>query len=250
MIPIRRTIPKFLLLCAALLLSGCVWLRLLDLKGQLAEFDQNVRVEVANQHFILHLLHPVLLSEDFPALTKLNPSRIEKLPQGERWFLAFRNDPAAKPQAAKTLSFALTFNAEQRLAAFDFSPLFLEMAPPAFLEASIRSLGLGKVDRDKQQLKVDPEDLPKLAAKLPNRQAILAVLGPPAVEFAADGLKVLYYQFRAEAIPIDPEYDKRRQADVKLYFDPAKDELVRLAGRFAGLKLAIDYRRLLSTPAK
>jgi hypothetical protein len=43
---------------------------------------------------------------------------------------------------------------------------------------------------------------------------------------------------------VDKEYEERRIAEAYLYFDPAKDELVRLRGKFAGLKLSIDYRKL------
>lgn len=246
MTTIKHGLSRFFLLFLAAGLAGCVWLRLLEIKGQLADFDEHMRVRVADRHFIVNLLHPVLTSEDFVYLTKLNPSRTENLPEGYRWFLDFRMDPAAsKEQAAKTVSFAMTFTPEHKLSAFDFSPLFLEMAPAVFLEASIRSLGQGKVDQGKKQMKVDPEDLPKLTAKLPNRKDILAVLGPPTDQFPHEGLLVLQYKFKAEAKPVEPEYEKRREAEAKLFFDPAKDELVRLAGRFAGLKLSIDYRKFI-----
>ena len=59
------SLARLLFILLALLLSGCVWLRLLEIKNQLAEFDDNVRIEVANRHFIVHLLRPVLLSQDF-----------------------------------------------------------------------------------------------------------------------------------------------------------------------------------------
>jgi hypothetical protein len=246
----KKFLPLLLLIVAAGL-AGCVWLRLLEIKNQLADFDEHMRIEVADRHFIVNLQHPVLTAEDFIYLTKLNPSRIETLPQGqgERWFLDFHMDPAAsQEQATKTITFALTFTPKQKLSAFDFSPLFLEMAPEAFLEASIRSIGLGKVDQGKKQLKVDPEDLPKLSAKLPGRKDILGVLGPPAEETKDEDLAVLIYRFKADAKPVEPEYEKRRLAEAKLFFDPAKDELVRLAGRFVGLKLSIDYRKFRPAP--
>ena len=241
---IQTVLVRCVLVVTVIALTGCVWLRLLEVKHQLADFDDHVRVQVADRHFILNLLHPVLLSEDFVYLTKLHPSRVTSSPEGYRWFVDFRIDPAAsKEQAGKTIVFAMTFTPDHRLAAFDFSPLFLEMAPAAFLEASIRSLGVGKVDQGKNQLKVDAEDLPKLSARLPSRQAILAVMGPPAEQFPQDDLKGLLYRFKADAAPVEPKYEKRRIAEVKLFFDPHSDELVRLAGRFAGLKLAIDYRK-------
>lgn len=34
-------------------LSGCVWLRLLEAKNQLADFDRNVRVSIDEDTFIL-----------------------------------------------------------------------------------------------------------------------------------------------------------------------------------------------------
>ena len=237
---------RLVLILIALTLTGCVWLRLLQIKNQLADFDENFRIEVADKHFILHLVDPVLLSADFIYLSKLNPSRIEKLPQGdERWVLDFHLDPAKTPeQKTKTLSFIMTYTPAHKLAAFDFSPLFVEMAPVAFLEASIRSLGVGKVDQDKKQLKVDPEDLPKLSSSLPKMEAITQVMGPPTDQGMDEGLKVLLYRFTADAKPVDKEYEDRRIAEAFLYFDPKKNELVRLKGRFAGLKLSIDYRKL------
>ena len=242
----RLLSARVLVLLMAVMLSGCVWLRLLEIKNQLSDFDHYVRTEVANQHFIVHLLKPVLLSEDFVYLSKLHPSRIENLPQGAyRWYLDFHLDPAKTPaQKTMMVSFIMIWTAKNRLASFDFSPLFVEMAPAVFLEASIRSLGAGKVDQDRKQLKVDPEDLPRLTASLPKTASITTVLGPPTEEGMDNGLKVLIYRFRSDSLPIDREYEERRWAEAKLFFDPAKDELVRLKGKFAGLKLSIDYRKL------
>jgi hypothetical protein len=229
-------------------LTGCVWLRLLEIKNQLADFDVSVRTEVEDQHFILHFRKPVLLSEDFVYLSKLRPSRTEALAQGAyRWYLDFRIDPSTNAeQRRKRISFAMTYDKRNRLSAFDFSPLFMEMAPRAFLEASIRSLGLGKIDEEKRQLKVAPEDLPKLAGALPKSGEITGVLGPPQQEEQEAGLRVLIYHFVAESLPVDREYEDRRIAEARLYFDPKKDEMIGLKGRFAGLKLTIDYRRLVS----
>lgn len=242
----NTTMKRLLMIAMLWVLAGCVWLRLLEIKNQLADFDENVRVEVNNKHFILHLLNPVLLSDDFVYLSKLRPSRVEPERGGaSRWYLDFHFDPAKSPeQKSKTVSFVMTYNGDQRLAAFDFSPLFVEMAPPAFLEASIRSLGAGKLDQGKKQLKVDPEDLPKLTATLPKTSHIVSVLGPPAEEVSENGLRVLIYRFKATARPVDKAYEERRVAEARLYFDPVPDELVRLKGKFAGLKLSIDYRKL------
>jgi hypothetical protein len=237
---------KIFLIFIAALLTGCVWFRLLEIKNQLADFDENMRIEVAEKHFIVHFKKPVLLSEDFVYLSKLRPSRIEKLPDGSyRWYLDFHIDPAkTAEQKTKLVSFIMTYTRENRLEAFDFSPLFVEMAPVAFLEASIRSLGVGKIDQDNRQLKVDPEDLPKLVAQLPKSSDITKVMGPPDGAEEENGVKVLIYHFKADALPVDKEYEDRRIAEAKLFFDPSNDEIQKLKGRFAGLKLSIDYKKL------
>jgi hypothetical protein len=227
-------------------LTGCVWFRLLEIKNQLADFDENIRIEVVEKHFIVHFNKPTLLSEDFVYLSKLRPSRVEPLTDGSyRWYLDFHLDPAkTAEQKNQLVSFAMTYTREHKLEAFDFSPLFVEMAPVAFLEASIRSLGVGKIDQDKRQLKVDPEDLPKLMAALPKSADITRVMGPPESILDENGLRVLVYRFKANSLPVDKEYEERRIAEAKLYFDPSKDEILGLKGRFAGLKLSIDYKKL------
>ena len=71
-----KLIKRSLILAVMLLLAGCVWLRLLEIKNQLSAFEENFRVEITEQHFIVHFLDPVLLSDDFVYLSKLHPSRI------------------------------------------------------------------------------------------------------------------------------------------------------------------------------
>lgn len=246
MIQNQVAVKRTFILLLAVILTGCVWFRLLEIKNQLADFDENIRIEVVEKHFIVHFNKPTLLSEDFVYLSKLRPSRVETLADGSyRWYLDFHLDPAkTEEQKNKLVSFAMTYTREHKLEAFDFSPLFVEMAPVAFLEASIRSLGVGKIDQDKRQLKVDPEDLPKLMAALPKSADITRVMGPPENILDENGLKVLVYRFKANSLPVDREYEDRRIAEAKLYFDPSKDEILGLKGRFAGLKLSIDYKKL------
>lgn len=239
-----------LVLVFTLLVAGCVWFRLLEIKNQFSDFDENVVIEVKDQHFILNFKNPVLLSDDFVYLSKLRPSRVETVGQGGyRWYLDFHIDPIKDPeQKTKLVTFVMTYNAKDRLASFDFSPLFVQMAPIAFLEASIRSLGFGKIDQDKRQLKVDPEDLPKIVSAPPKAMDIIRVMGPPQAEEQESGVRVLVYQFKAESLPIDSAYEERRMAEARLYFDAKKDEMLGIKGRFAGLKLSIDYRRFTGNP--
>jgi hypothetical protein len=238
---LRRALLFFLLIGAA----GCVYLRLLEVKNQLRDFDQYFRVEVTEQ-FVLHFRQPVLLSADFRYLTGLNPTRIERQSTQALWSVDFRKlaGGGGIESPPKTLSFTMSFDPETKLTLFGFSPLFLAMAPPEFLEASIRSMGKGTVDTERRQLRVDPDDLPRIRAKLPTRQTIVEVFGNPAETAAIEGGTLLVYRFLVDAQPVDAGSDTNRIAEVKLLFDPANDQLIKMAGQFVGLRLRIDYRKL------
>jgi hypothetical protein len=242
-LPFRR----LLLLTIALGLTGCVYLRLLEVKSQLQDFDRNFRVEIKDQWYV-QFLHPVMLSGDFTYLTELEPTRIERLADGERWIVDFhkldRSDRIVIPR--KTLTFTMQFNREDKLSRFGFSPLFLSIAPPAFLEASIRSMGKGSVDTGHRQLRVDPQDLPQIKAQLPTRQSIIATFGPPLLETREDQEQHAFYRFIADTRPVHGNPGANRLAEVRVSFDSATGELTRMMGKFVGLKLRINYRALLA----
>jgi len=236
-----RGLILLLLLCG---LSSCVYLRLLEVKNQLARFEENFKVDVTD-HFLLQFLHPVLLSDDFLALAKLQPTRVETLPSGTRWYQAFHKiDAAGRLQPGVDIVFALTFDKDSKLVSWDFSPVFMAMVPAQFFEASLRSLGKGKVDEGKKKLRVDPADLPRLSVKPPTREKIIGIMGPPLEQSAKGKLSVYVYHFQVETPHLDKDYEDRRVAVIKLYFNPATDELVKMGGKFVGLKIAIDLLKL------
>jgi hypothetical protein len=225
-------------------LSGCVWLRLLDTQQQIAEFDRHFYVE-SGEHFVLHFLHPKLYSDDFVTLSGLKPTLISPLSDGQRWQLKFRKIPppgnAAGPGA--DLIFDLTFNPADLLVRWDFPPEFLAIAPAEFLEASLRSLGRAKINEGKRQLSADASTLPKLAATLPEMAQVTRTLGEPLeVENRPDG-RLYVYRYLLDGQAVEPEYEKNREAVAKLLFDPTTRRLLKMSGRFAGLKISIDYRR-------
>ncbi len=224
-------------------MSGCVYWRLFQTKMQLNEFDQYFSVIVADD-FTWHFKQPLIYSEDFTFLSKLQPSSIQSVPHGEKWQLLFRK---IDEQGELTLPevnyfFTLRFNQEQRLTDFSLSSLFLNMAPPKFLEASLRSLGSGDIYESKHQLKVSADKMLKISSQLPKQTLINQYLGQPLEKTEEDGLEVYLYHFRLETPHIEAGYEDRALSVLKLWFDKNTLELVKFGGRFAGLKLRIDYR--------
>lgn len=239
--------PRVLLLLLLLSLTACVYTRLLSVKNQLSEFDEHVQVRVIDRHFILDFKHPILYDTDFTALTHLNPSRVKQLPDGYQWFLDFSPEPASSDTAtnAEKISFTMTFGSNHKLRSWDFSPLFMEMAPPAFLEASIRSLGKGTILQSHKQLKVDYRELPRIAASLPDRESILKALGKPVEITSKDDTEVYIYRFKADSSATDEDYEDMRKAEARLYIDRQTHRLAKMSSRFAGLKISIDYRKMM-----
>ncbi len=240
----NRLLRLSVLLWLVYSLSGCVWLRLLELKNQLSDFEENFATEVSD-HFTLIFKHPVLLNDDFVELAKLEPTIKERIPTGSRWIQAFHKvDAAGKVQPGVDFFFTLDFNRDDYLTRWDFSKVFMTMAPPQFFEASIRSLGKGKVDESRHQFTVEDRDLARITVKPPTVEKIVAAMGEPIMKTVVDGKKLYVYRFLVDSPHIDPDYQDRRYTNVELYFDPKTEELTKMGGKFIGLKISINLLKL------
>ena len=247
---IKRSLRVIFLLILAGSLSGCIyWIRAYQVYLQMDEFDRHFSV-VAGDEFTLYFKDPILYSKDFVSLSKLYASQDDPTPEGRRWRYWFRkvdgNNQLIKPEI-KFYS-DLNFNKENRLIAWSFSSLFLAIAPPKFLEVSLRSIGGAEIDKEKKQLKANSALLDKISDDLPKKPAVLAQLGEP-FEIKDEGeFEVYTYRFLLETHHIEEGYEDRALNEVKITFDKKTQELVKMAGRFAGLKVSINYRKFQDAP--
>jgi len=229
-------------------LSGCLyWWRAYEVYLQMNNFDRYFSVETDDQ-FTLHFREPVLYNSDFIDLANLYPTEDNPTPEGRQtryWFRKVNADNQTTQPEIKFYS-EMDFNKDKRLTAWSFSSLFLEIAPPQFLEVSLRSIGGANIDKEKRQLKADTEHVDKIVAELPKKQRILEKLGNPfAIKEEADK-EIYIYHFLLDTPRIEKGYEANALNEVKLSFDKHTDELFSMAGNFAGLKVSIDYRKFLS----
>jgi len=241
------TLRLITVLALALSLTGCMyWIRAYQVYLQMNDFDRHFSVTAADE-FTLHFKEPILFSKDFVSLSKLYASQDDLTADGRRWRYWFRkvdgNNNVIKPEV-KFYS-DLSFNKESRLIAWSFSSLFLAIAPAKFLEVSLRSIGGAEIDNDKKQLKANPALLEKIADDLPQKPSILAQLGEPFEIIDEPEQEIYIYRFLLETRHIEKGYEDRALNEVKISFDKKKQELIRMAGRFAGLKVSIDYRKFI-----
>jgi hypothetical protein len=245
---INRALRLVALLVLITGLSGCLyWWRAYEVYLQMNDFDRYFSVESGDK-FTLHFKEPVLYNSDFVALANLYPSEDNPTAEGRQTRYWFRKVNADNQTSEPEITFysEMDFNKDKRLAAWSFSSLFLEIAPPRFLEVSLRSIGGANIDKEKRQLKADTDKIGKIVAELPKKQRVLAKLGEPfAIKEEADK-EIYIYHFLLDTPRIEKGHEANALNEVKLSFDKNTDELFNMAGNFAGLKVSIDYRKFLS----
>ncbi len=121
----------------------------------------------------------------------------------------------------------------------------MEIAPPKFLEVSLRSIGGAEIDKEKRQLKANSALLEKISDNLPKKPAVVAKLGEPLEIKDEPEQEIYMYHFLLETQGIEKGYEDRALNEVKITFDKKTQELTRMAGRFAGLKVSINYKKFL-----
>lgn len=225
-------------------ITGCVYLRLLEFKRQLADFDQYFQVE-AGDDFTLIFKKPILYRDDFNYLTKLQPSGTEHLPSGTRSFYEFKKIDSegriAEPHV--DLRLTLNFNKDDILTHWTYSPIFLAMVPAEFLEVSLRSLGSSKINRSKRQVKADLSKMGEIKAQVPTKNDIGSVLGAPLQVIPRENEERLLYRFKLQTTTEEQDAEERQFTLVKLDFNSQTQQLLKVSGRFVGMKLSVDYRK-------
>ena len=240
-----RLVRGILILSLLISLTGCFyWWRTYQTYLQMGEFDEHFSISVA-EDFTVNFKHPILISEDFVSLAKLRPSEEIQTTSGQLWHYRFRKSDMQGdilfPEIQFTLS--LRFNQQNEVIALSFSRIFLQIAPPEFLALSIRSVGSGVIDKENRQLKVDTDKVHKINAPLPLKAVVLANLGEPFEIEDGEAQDVYLYYFMLEAHGIKKGYEDRALSAIRLTFDKESQELIKMSGRFAGLKISINYRK-------
>jgi hypothetical protein len=239
------------LLILACSLTGCIyWLRAYQTYLQMDEFDRYFKV-VESGDFTLQFKKPILYSDDFIALAKLHSSQETPTAEGKRWRYWFRKvDNGGKIVVPEVKFYSdLNFNKKDRITSWSFSSLFLQIAPPKFLEVSLRSLGGAEINKEKMQLRANTDLIDKIAADLPKKTAVVAQLGEPLNVVDEKDQEIYIYHFLLETHDIEEGYEDRALSEVKLSFDKSTAELTRMSGRFAGLKVSINYQKLADKTA-
>ncbi len=186
---------------AILLLSGCVYLRLLDLRDQLADFDRYLTID-PGPSLRLGFRHPVLLAGDLDLLVGGPPTAVAPFPGGSVDVYAFQR--AMFPGRGAPLLLLTVRHEAGRVVGIDLPEELGRVVPPALVVAGMRALGRARVDvgarRAEAALARDP-GLPPI----PTLADIEAVLGPPDGHATApQGAVRWVWRYRLTSAPAVP----------------------------------------------
>lgn len=172
-----RRVP--LILAAVLVLSGCVWSRLLDWKGQLKEFDRYVTAVDDGPELVLQFKQPVIRPGDIGYLfgSEIPSKRTDRSGGGiyASWIL--RRDRA--DSIGLDLALGAADDGTETLAdSLRVPPQVLAFIPKQRLLATARAFGSAEIDKGKREAAAgltgaDAEPI------TPGRAVVVAALGEP-----------------------------------------------------------------------
>ena len=142
---------KRLILCLALcglalLLAGCVWLRLLSFKNQLADLDRFTTME-ERDGLTIHFRKPILHGDDLFVLVSSQPTVRTTNQNRQTWSWVFEKIPALTNAEAGSFDITLDLRLENsKIEGLHFQERVLTLFPKALIRGVLRSLGKAKVN--------------------------------------------------------------------------------------------------------
>ncbi len=220
---LRRPWARRLVACGAaglaLLLSGCVFLRLLEFKFQLGKFDQNFALR-ADDGLVILCHQPVIRTGDVRWFGVM-PEKIGRLGQAEQWQVRWVKQPP--PGVAETIQYDLTLElgfADDKLNRIAIPEPYFAVMPKAFLVGVIKSFGRGKIDQAGKTVETSVS-APDVASARPRRSAVDKLLGAPTAQRVEGRLTIQRYRYT----PATKE-SRAGVFDMILHFDTASGDLV------------------------
>lgn len=223
MTPLRRLSTRLVLalaaVCLALLLGGCVYLRLLELKKQLGQFDR---------FFLLQTHHGVGLVCQTPILTPddirwigLRPEETKTLGQAEQWQVRWIKQltPGIVESGQFDIAIELGF-VEGRLTRVAIPERYFAVMPKDFLVNIIKSLGQGRVDKSSRKIESAVTAVP------PALPDIDKLLGRPSEEIVDGPNTIVRYRY----VPVTKEAGAG-VFDMRLTFHTTSGKLLEWQGK-------------------
>jgi hypothetical protein len=208
----------------ALLLGGCVYLRLLELKQQLGKFDQFFGLQTDDGLTIV-CHDPVLRTADVRWIG-LSPEHTRKLGRAEQWQVRWVKElPPGKVEESKfDIVIHLGF-ANGRLNRIAVPERYFALMPKSFVIGVIKSIASGEIDKTGKKIQATVSAA-EIAAARPNLPDIDKLLGQPSEERKEGSTTFVRYRY----VPATQE-SRAGVFDMQLTFDTKSGELLSWQGK-------------------
>lgn len=154
MVPWRRTTCFLLLFAFATFASGCVYLRLLQFKNQLADFEKNFSADLS-RGFQVICKNPLLLGDDLRWLGA-EPETVLRAGRVEHWRIRWVKD--VPPEVSEDGAFDIELRADflnKELESIQIPERYFAFVPKQLFLNTLRSAGRAKIDRQGRQATMD-----------------------------------------------------------------------------------------------
>lgn len=217
--------------------TGCVYLRLLKVKRQLNDFENNFELNDQNGlEFVFK--NPVLLSNDIIWLMKNEPLSREQTENGEAWLYVLEKQYLDENTDKDNYDIPILFYVhDDKLVELTFPERFLKNLSKPLL---IKMLGsMGKSSISKSTRTAGTEYKGSNSDEIPKKRYIISVLGKPYKDEITDHTEMFTYLYNFKKNDMAKEDD---QFDLKMtfYFGDDNDSLKKAEYNFNGLTMSLS----------
>jgi hypothetical protein len=220
-----------------LLLGGCIYLRLLELRNQLADFDRYFSTDLRHGVTII-CRQPVLLDQDM-AFFRLTPASRTRIGVAERWhFRWVKNPPSPGEDPAQHEISADFIFVDHKLTRVILPPRLFAFVPKGFFLQMVRAFGHARLDRATRTASAQvhtaygPGDEPPRLT----RGSLTALLGTPTTVARQPDAVLWRYRYRAASPDQHSGY-----IDVTFTLDPATGVVRRVEGVVFNGRIDLDF---------
>lgn len=229
----------FALLAFATLASGCVYLRLLHLKNQLADFENHFSTDT-NDGFQLTFKDPVLFGDDVRWLGA-EPETIQRSGSSESWTVRWTKDVPAGTNEAGNYDVILDAQfLDRRLQSLKIPERYFAFVPKNLFLNALRSAGHARIDRRRRTAELDTGLLETGSSVTPiDLSSIEKMLGIPSQRTVEPGLVRCHYVFR----PRTPR-GSGKPIEITFLFSQGSGNLRKLIGKLPKGTLTFDFSEM------
>jgi hypothetical protein len=220
-----------------LTLGGCIYLRLLELRNQLAGFDRYFETDLRDGVKI-SCRKPVLLDEDM-AFFQLVPESRARVGVAERWHFRWVKDYAVAGENPRNYEVAVDFIfVDHKLTRVILPERLFAFIPKRFFLAIVRAFGHARFDKEKRTASTSVrEDLgPNQIPPQLVRNDLVALLGAPMETKTTEAGILWRYRYRAAS-----SSQRSGRIDVTFTLNPATPKVRRIQGRVFDATLDIAF---------